>query len=223
MRDYRDAKAMAQTLRQGLKTRSIDITHSTALELIAKTLGFKDWQVLAARIEADLSATRPPDPPPEPVAAPSTLYCSFCGKTQHEVAKLIAGPDVFICDECVELCGDIVTDQTPEKYIEAQQALAGKSTEDLILLKAKAQAGLVQTRHLVDLIRSVSSDAQADGPARPNPQRRFNLRMSPQERAAYLSAVEERMAGIQRVAETAAGLLADRGVSLGPIVGDNPG
>ena len=36
----------------------------------------------------------------------STLYCSFCGKSQHEVRKLIAGPTVFICDECVELCND---------------------------------------------------------------------------------------------------------------------
>ena len=35
------------------------------------------------------------------------LYCSFCGKSQHEVKKLIAGPTVFICDECVELCMDI--------------------------------------------------------------------------------------------------------------------
>ena len=38
----------------------------------------------------------------------STLYCSFCGKSQHEVRKLIAGPTVFICDECVELCMDII-------------------------------------------------------------------------------------------------------------------
>ena len=35
------------------------------------------------------------------------LYCSFCGKSQHEVRKLIAGPSVFICDECVDLCNDI--------------------------------------------------------------------------------------------------------------------
>ena len=39
------------------------------------------------------------------------LYCSFCGKSQHEVKKLIAGPSVFICDECIELCNDIVRDE----------------------------------------------------------------------------------------------------------------
>jgi len=42
----------------------------------------------------------------------STLYCSFCGKSQHEVRKLIAGPTVFICDECVELCNDIIREET---------------------------------------------------------------------------------------------------------------
>lgn len=43
------------------------------------------------------------------------LYCSFCGKSQHEVRKLIAGPNVFICDECVELCNDIIREEMEEK------------------------------------------------------------------------------------------------------------
>ena len=42
-----------------------------------------------------------------------TLYCSFCGKSQHEVKKLIAGPSVFICDECIDLCNDIIRDEAP--------------------------------------------------------------------------------------------------------------
>ena len=44
----------------------------------------------------------------------NTLYCSFCGKSQHEVKKLIAGPTVFICDECVELCNDIIVEENKE-------------------------------------------------------------------------------------------------------------
>lgn len=52
MRDFRDAKAMAQTLRDALKTKSITLTHSESLELIAKTLGFHDWNVLSAAIQA---------------------------------------------------------------------------------------------------------------------------------------------------------------------------
>ena len=52
------------------------------------------------------------------------LYCSFCGKSQHEVKKLIAGPSVFICDECIELCNDIIRDEVPT---EAPGAKPGKS------------------------------------------------------------------------------------------------
>jgi len=43
------------------------------------------------------------------------LYCSFCGKSQHEVRKLIAGPSVFVCDECVELCNDIIREEVQEE------------------------------------------------------------------------------------------------------------
>ena len=53
-----------------------------------------------------------------------TLYCSFCGKSQHEVKKLIAGPSVFICDECIELCNDIIRDEAPA---DAGHAKSGKS------------------------------------------------------------------------------------------------
>ena len=46
-------------------------------------------------------------------AGEKTLYCSFCGKSQHEVKKLIAGPSVFVCDECIELCNEIIRDELP--------------------------------------------------------------------------------------------------------------
>ncbi|MHB8282487.1 MAG: ClpX C4-type zinc finger protein, partial [bacterium] len=42
------------------------------------------------------------------------LYCSFCGKSQDEVKKLIAGPSVYICDECIELCNDIISEEIHE-------------------------------------------------------------------------------------------------------------
>ena len=47
-----------------------------------------------------------------------TLYCSFCGKSQHEVKKLIAGPSVFICDECIDLCNEIIRDELPVESAE---------------------------------------------------------------------------------------------------------
>lgn len=52
------------------------------------------------------------------------LYCSFCGKSQHETRKLIAGPSVYICDECIDLCNDIIQDET-------EQAAPGMATGDL--------------------------------------------------------------------------------------------
>ena len=52
MRDFRDAKAMAQTLREALKLKSISVSHSESLELVARTLGFHDWNVLSAAIQS---------------------------------------------------------------------------------------------------------------------------------------------------------------------------
>ena len=51
------------------------------------------------------------------------LYCSFCGKSQHEVKKLIAGPTVFICDECVELCMDIIKEENKSSLIKHQEGV----------------------------------------------------------------------------------------------------
>ena len=51
------------------------------------------------------------------------LYCSFCGKSQHEVRKLIAGPTVFICDECVELCMDIIKEENKETFVKNQEGV----------------------------------------------------------------------------------------------------
>ncbi len=51
------------------------------------------------------------------------LYCSFCGKSQHEVKKLIAGPTVFICDECVELCMDIIKEESKDTFVKQKDGL----------------------------------------------------------------------------------------------------
>ena len=53
----------------------------------------------------------------------STLYCWFCGKSQHEVRKLIAGPTVFICDECVELCNDIIREETKSSLVKTRDGV----------------------------------------------------------------------------------------------------
>lgn len=55
--------------------------------------------------------------------AKNTLYCSFCGKSQHEVRKLIAGPTVFICDECVELCMDIIREESKSSLVKSKDGI----------------------------------------------------------------------------------------------------
>ena len=142
MRDFRDAKAMAHTLRDGLKTKAVEVTHSECLELIAKAFGCESWNVLSASIEAARSPEpdrRADDPVPKKV-----LSCSFCGKTQCEVKELIAGPSVFVCDECIWLCNDIIDDSEFSRVLEtdgergdrsypaAVEYLRGKSTDQLM-------------------------------------------------------------------------------------------
>src|SRR6266852_4963602 len=53
----------------------------------------------------------------------NTLHCTFCGKSQHEVRKLIAGPTVFICDECVELCMDIVSEEKNTSLVKSREGI----------------------------------------------------------------------------------------------------
>jgi hypothetical protein len=115
MRDYRDAKVMARALRSGLTDHDLKLTHSQSLELMAKAFGYDNWNILAAKIEAER-------PAPAEATATKTLYCSFCGKSQHEVSKLIAGPDSFICDECVGLCNDIIELGALLKLLEEDEA-----------------------------------------------------------------------------------------------------
>jgi ATP-dependent Clp protease ATP-binding subunit ClpX len=55
--------------------------------------------------------------------AKNTLYCSFCGKSQHEVRKLIAGPTVFICDECVELCMEIIREENKTSFLKSRDGV----------------------------------------------------------------------------------------------------
>ena len=61
--------------------------------------------------------------PPQSTDSKNTLYCSFCGKSQHEVKKLIAGPTVFICDECVELCMDIIREENKTAMVRSREGV----------------------------------------------------------------------------------------------------
>lgn len=63
----------------------------------------------------------------------NTLYCSFCGKSQHEVRKLIAGPNVFICNECVELCMDIIREETKSSVVRSGEGVPAPSELKAVL------------------------------------------------------------------------------------------
>ena len=82
----------------------------------------------------------------------STLFCSFCGKSQHEVRKLIAGPTVFICDECVELCMDIIREEHKSAVSKSSEGIPtphdiNKVLDDYVIGQAKAKRILAVAVH----------------------------------------------------------------------------
>jgi ATP-dependent Clp protease ATP-binding subunit ClpX len=84
--------------------------------------------------------------------AKNTLYCSFCGKSQHEVRKLIAGPTVFICDECVELCMDIIREEHKTQLSKSRAGVPTPSEinsvlEDYVIGQAPAKRVLAVAVH----------------------------------------------------------------------------
>ena len=82
----------------------------------------------------------------------TTLYCSFCGKSQHEVKKLIAGPTVFICDECVELCMDIIKEEHQSSITKNKEGIPSpveicKILDDYVIGQTKAKRVLSVAVH----------------------------------------------------------------------------
>jgi hypothetical protein len=96
------------------------------------------------------------------------LYCSFCGKSQHEVRKLIAGPTVFICDACVEVCRDIVAEAEPQTVTEALVRVAEAAGQALAAYRAifgsrswtaRDRAAFERLEFHLDILRRLSLDA----------------------------------------------------------------
>jgi ATP-dependent Clp protease ATP-binding subunit ClpX len=82
----------------------------------------------------------------------NTLYCSFCGKSQHEVRKLIAGPTVFICDECVELCTDIIREENKSSMVKSTEGVPSpqeimETLDEYVIGQSKAKRVLAVAVH----------------------------------------------------------------------------
>jgi hypothetical protein len=132
MRTYKDAKAMAKSLRDSLAARSVLLSHSECLEIVAKQSGFADWNTLSATLHAESGqpsrlehrrhlqpAKLGGDCQESRNAGPEQVSCSFCGKSK--VRSLIEGGCsrdrigahqgcLFICDECVTFCAQVNAD-----------------------------------------------------------------------------------------------------------------
>ncbi len=94
-----------------------------------------------------------------------TLYCSFCGKSQHEVRKLIAGPTVFICDECVELCMDIIREESKSSLVKSSLGVPSPREicdvlDDYVIgqVKAKRVLSVAVHNHFKRLNHSANED-----------------------------------------------------------------
>ncbi|MDP3173202.1 MAG: ClpX C4-type zinc finger protein, partial [Phenylobacterium sp.] len=100
----------------------------------------------------------------------STLYCSFCGKSQHEVRKLIAGPTVFICDECVELCMDIIREEHKISFVKSKDGVPTpreirEVLDDYVIGQDHAKKVLsVAVHNHYKRVQNVSGDRRADDP-----------------------------------------------------------
>ncbi|WP_313615486.1 ATP-dependent Clp protease ATP-binding subunit ClpX [Agrobacterium sp.] len=79
----------------------------------------------------------------------NTLYCSFCGKSQHEVRKLIAGPTVFICDECVELCMDIIREENKSSMVKSREGVP--TPQDIIKILDEYVIGQMQAKKILSV------------------------------------------------------------------------
>ena len=73
------------------------------------------------------------------------LYCSFCGKSQHEVKKLIAGPSVFICDECIDLCNEIIRDELPAGDEQREAPLSAGTSSRMMSLHSSMHSSQMNT------------------------------------------------------------------------------
>jgi ATP-dependent protease Clp ATPase subunit len=92
--------------------------------------------------------------------SPVAVCCSFCSKSQFDVVKLVAGPGVFICNECIDLCNDIITEEVARKGGSADSAVRSATTQDPPTLKA--WDGLSDEGLLAEMVRANAAHQNVD-------------------------------------------------------------
>ncbi|KRR26379.1 hypothetical protein CQ14_02455 [Bradyrhizobium lablabi] len=215
MRDFRDVKAMARSLRDALNARSVQTTHSESLELIAKAFGYDNWNILSAKIDT----ARPPSGWPgrlqNPASQAKLLYCSFCGKNQNEVTKLVAGPAVFICDECIDLCIDIVDAQLLRLIEGDEEGARAMSTDRLQHYVVHAEKGAERNRLALQRIASVlalhARGAAADSETSLSPSLAQLKNKSPDELRTMQAYSQAQLKSYEQALRTATVIVNERG------------
>jgi ClpX C4-type zinc finger/Glyoxalase superfamily protein len=212
MRDFRDAKAMARSLRDALTAKAVQTTHSESLELIAKAFGYENWNILSAKIDAAQpgSAAGMQDPSPQA----KILYCSFCGKSQHDVKKLVAGPAVYICDECIDLCTDIVDEQLL-RLVEGDEAAARAMSTDRLLHYVEHAERLAQRNrqglHRIERILALRENPQsADDDALQSPSFAQLKKRTSDELRTMLRYSQDQLNRCERALRTATAIVDER-------------
>ena len=94
------------------------------------------------------------------IASPEELCCSFCNKSRHEVLKLVAGPGVYICDECIDLCNLIIAEELNAKR--ARDGTGGTSAEAAAPPTIKAWEGLSDEDLLAEMVRAHAAHQNVD-------------------------------------------------------------
>jgi len=92
--------------------------------------------------------------------SPEALRCSFCGKSQFDIAKLVAGPGVFVCNECIDLCTQIITEESALKSSSADDAVRSGNTQNPPTLKA--WDGLSDEDLLAEMVRAHAAHENVD-------------------------------------------------------------
>jgi ribosomal protein S14 len=167
LRKWADECRRGQVSRRTFVRRTLAIggTFSMAIALLRGSQISADAAGISQAGQVGKRSKRTAGAPPNEI-----LRCSFCNKYQNDVSKLIAGPTVFICDECIEVCNDIIADDNKHRFVVRGCALCGRPTDwhgvvaghhvcrDCVRKGARVLVALPRGEHIPPLMLTVALD-----------------------------------------------------------------